>query len=131
MYSNTRRKTRMLWLLLLLTSVLTWIVLRYWHEPPRVNVIQVTEEVEPEKLKSVSREEGLRLLGELIDRKPIPENCEDVMYFLREFEKHKGVWGVTGQDLRSIYMSKCSWSQLLRQWSMTRSCCPDYASYIN
>ena len=122
----------MLWLLVLMTVVVTWLALRYyWGQAPSVPVVHVTEDAEPESLKSVSREEGLRLLEQLVDRKPVPENCEDVMYFLREFQKNKAVWGVTKGDLQSLYLRKCSLRQLWAQLNMTRGCCADYGKYLD
>jgi hypothetical protein len=120
----------MLWLLILFVVLVTWVFLRSWlGDAPVVPVVVVTESSEPASLKSLSREEGLVKLEQLIERKPVPETCEEVMYFLREFQKNKALWGVTKEDLRNLYVRKYPW-QMLSQWSKTRSCCPDYGKYL-
>jgi hypothetical protein len=79
----------------------------------------------------LTREQGLAKLDELIERKRIPDNCDDVMRFLEDFKRYKDEWGVNGSDLQRLYMQKCSLWELTKQWKLTMDCCWDYRSYID
>jgi hypothetical protein len=94
----------------------------------QVTTLTVDEEL-PDKY--LTREEGLARLDALIEEKRVPENCDDVMKFLKAFKKNKAAWGVTGQDLKDLYMAKCTYWELMLQWKRTCECCWDYRTYID
>lgn len=122
---------RTIWLAYLLLCIATWVVLRSLNILVPDQYMQVSTLKLDLAMPTMSREEGLARLDALIELKRVPENCEDVMRFLEAFKKHKGEWGVTGEDLKRMYMTKCSWMELLRQWKTTCDCCWDYRSYID
>jgi len=117
---------------------MAWAVLRSWNflaqASPDIAITNLAADKEDEKdMDSVmTREEGLQELQMLIDRKPIPDNREDVLRFLRDFKANCKRWQVTKQDLRNIYMTQCTYAQLMRQLAMTYYCCPNYEQeYLN
>ena len=122
-----------MWLAWLFFCLAIWTVLRSWNwlqkAAPNVPITNLTGSYDPKE--HVTREEGLLRLAALVDEKPVPENCEDIKKFLLKFQQNREKWKVTKHDLQEIYMNKFSMFDLLRNWAMTKSCCPHYESFLD
>jgi len=77
-----------------------------------------------------TKQAGLHALEMLIDKRPEAKTCEDIVDFLKAFEANKDKWGVTKEDLRTIYLRRYSLFFLAKMFAKTVVCCPDYAKYL-
>jgi hypothetical protein len=71
----------------------------------------------------ITREEGLVLLEALVCEKPYPDDCGDIVRFLKTFKANKNKWKVTSADLRRIFRSvvRNPFSQV-KQFAMSKRC---------
>ena len=80
--------------------------------------------------KEITREEGLRRLERLVRLKPYPDDCDDIITFLREFKDKKKAWKVTSDDLTRIFRKvvPSTWSQL-KQFVLSKKCVGNKLSF--